>query len=77
MGWDAELSEHYGFVVDGILFRKTIPKKRMPSKVSPSNIVGEKERIIILKVSKQLNIILPGHRFLSYFQSRQSRQIFF
>jgi len=51
----AELSEHYGFVIDGILFRKTIPKKRMPSKVSPSNIVGEtaptmtKESIVILR----------------------------
>ena len=51
----SELSEHYGFVLDGILFRKTIPKKRMPSKVSPSNIVGEtaptmtKESIVILR----------------------------
>jgi hypothetical protein len=51
----AELGENYGLALDGILYRKTIPNKRMPSKVSPSNIVGRKaptmtkESIIILR----------------------------
>jgi len=51
----AELGENYGLLLDGILYRKTIPNKRMPSKVSATNIVGEKaptmtkESIIILR----------------------------
>ena len=51
----AELGENHGLVLDGILYRKTIPKKRMPSKVSPSNISGEtaptmtKESIVLLR----------------------------
>lgn len=51
----AELSENYGLVLDGILCRKTIPNKRMPPKVSATNVVGEiaptitKENIVILR----------------------------
>lgn len=51
----AELGEIYRLVLDGILYRKTIPKKRMPNKVSPSNIPGEtaptmtKESIVLLR----------------------------
>lgn len=51
----SEFAENYGLVLDGILYRKTIPKKRMPSRVSPSNVAGEtsptmtKESIVILR----------------------------
>lgn len=51
----AELAENYGFSLESIFYRKSIPNKRMPHKVSPSNIAGEtaptmtKESIVILK----------------------------
>ena len=51
----SELGENYGLLLDGILYRKTIPNKRMPHKVSATNVVGEKtptmskESIIILR----------------------------
>ena len=51
----AELGENYGFLLDAILYRKTIPNKRMPKKVSATNVIGEKaptmskESIIILR----------------------------
>jgi len=51
----AELGENHGLLLDGILYRKSIPNKRMPYKVSPSNVVGEvaptmnKESIILLR----------------------------
>jgi len=51
----AELAENYDFALDGMLYRKTIPKKRMPSRVSPSNITGDtaptmtKESIVLLR----------------------------
>ena len=51
----AELGENYGLLLDGILYRKTIPNKRMPHKVSATNVVGEKtptmskESIVILR----------------------------
>lgn len=54
----AELGEHHGLLLDGILYRKSIPNKRMPSKVSPTNVSGEtaptmtKESIIILRKAK-------------------------
>ena len=54
----AEMSEKYGLLLDGILYRKTIPNKRMPHKVSATNIVGEvaptmsKESIILLRKGK-------------------------
>ena len=51
----SELGEKYGLLLDGILYRKTIPNKRMPHKVSATNVVGEKtptmnkESIILLR----------------------------
>jgi len=51
----SELGENYGLLLDGILYRKTIPNKRMPYMVSATNVVGEKtptmskESIIILR----------------------------
>ena len=50
----AELADHYGFELKSILYRNII-NKRMPSKVSATNIVGEKsatmtrESIVILQ----------------------------
>jgi site-specific DNA-methyltransferase (cytosine-N4-specific) len=51
----SELGEKYGLLLDGILYRKSIPNKRMPHKVSATNIIGEttptmnKESIILLR----------------------------
>jgi len=51
----AELGDNSGLLLDGILYRKTIPNKRMPHKVSATNVVGEKaptmnkESIILLR----------------------------
>lgn len=51
----SELGDGHGLLLDGILYRKSIPNKRMPYKVSPSNIVGEtaptmtKESIVLLR----------------------------
>ena len=50
----SELAEHYGLDLKAIMYRN-IPNKRMPSKVSATNIIGEKARtmtresIIVLK----------------------------
>lgn len=50
----AELGEHYGLELKGIMYRN-IPNKRMPRQVSATNVTGEKantmtrESIIILK----------------------------
>lgn len=53
----SELASHYGFELKGIMYRD-IDSKRIPSKISASNVKGEtaptmtKESIVILKLKK-------------------------